>query len=288
MVWYGLTRVFVPPTGLRAIVAGDIHFPYHEPAALELFLQIVDRFQPQVVILNGDVVDFAGISRFVVPPDVRAKFVEDVKGARDFFQWLHQRLDGRTVWLLEGNHERRLWRYVVTRAPELFELEELHWWNVLGVHPDWNIASSSYEQSHLAEPNAPSLDLGGYLIMHGDALRVTPTVIGVARAVLLRTMVPTIVGHWHRNDHWSTISASGHYIACWAVGALCLQRPSWDSGRIFQQGVLTIEFAGDQDTHLPDIQLVPFHHDVGFKKRRNAIYCWWRGELLSASAPDVV
>jgi hypothetical protein len=52
---------------ITAVVIGDLHFPFEDPAAMALAKKIIASANPEIVIINGDLVDFFGISRFPVP-----------------------------------------------------------------------------------------------------------------------------------------------------------------------------------------------------------------------------
>lgn len=87
------------------LILNDVHVPYQDQALLER----AKKSGMKRVILAGDVVDFASISRFehrVKPPSVS----EELTALRVFFEWLLTWAD--EVVYLPGNHEERLLKHL--------------------------------------------------------------------------------------------------------------------------------------------------------------------------------
>lgn len=63
--WDKQRNIFEATEGaVRIAVLSDIHLPDHDPAAVALALQIVKYVKPHMVVLNGDTLDMAAISRW--------------------------------------------------------------------------------------------------------------------------------------------------------------------------------------------------------------------------------
>ena len=119
----------------HVLVGSDFHGQFVDPLALRVFLDVAADVQPDVVVLNGDVVDFPQVSRFTHMPGagslslqdeldyVREKIVRRVREAAP---------DAALLWVI-GNHEHRLVRYLADTAPELASLRCLSWDKLLGV-----------------------------------------------------------------------------------------------------------------------------------------------------------
>ena len=52
----------------NAVVINDIHFPYQDDKALQLTLKIIKAYQPDIIFINGDAMDFYAISKFSKEP----------------------------------------------------------------------------------------------------------------------------------------------------------------------------------------------------------------------------
>jgi DNA-binding transcriptional regulator LsrR (DeoR family) len=48
----------------KAIILSDIHVPYHDQAALSVALAYAKDYAPDMIVLNGDIIDFYGASSY--------------------------------------------------------------------------------------------------------------------------------------------------------------------------------------------------------------------------------
>jgi hypothetical protein len=90
----------------RVLVLSDIHIPYHDEKALDAALKAGDAVNPDVVLLNGDMVDFHGISRYQSDPRKRSLKVE-IDSMRQFLGHLRARFKKARILFKLGNHEER-------------------------------------------------------------------------------------------------------------------------------------------------------------------------------------
>lgn len=83
-------------------------------------MQSMEEWEPDVLVVQGDLADFYKISRFGKDPSREKTFdqeIEDVKKGLDDLDSLGAALKI----YIEGNHEHRLVAYLQDKAPELFE-----------------------------------------------------------------------------------------------------------------------------------------------------------------------
>lgn len=105
--------------GLIAI-ASDFHFPFQDDMAINAFLQYINIKQPQVIVLNGDVLDFYRLSRFV--KGTRGRSVgEEMAMVRNFLTELRETCPQAKIYYPIGNHETRYEKYCCQYAPELID-----------------------------------------------------------------------------------------------------------------------------------------------------------------------
>lgn len=114
----------------RAAIINDPQIPYHDADALDIAKQIIRAFKPDVLDLNGDMMDLLNLSKF---PGVRTASNEKValtfqdevdKGLgiiKDFVEYTRPE---RVHWK-NGNHEARLMRAVADSKPGAKGLLEL-------------------------------------------------------------------------------------------------------------------------------------------------------------------
>ena len=254
---------------VTVVVLGDIHFPFEDPSALALARVIIKEAKPDIVILNGDVVDFFGISKFPVPPIRRAQFAQEVKYAakqiRKIREWAPDAL-----WIYnEGNHELRMQLYLWRRAPEMSEL--------LCVEDELELAKSGIiylkqaQEPQLREDFvAPQVVLGKLYVLHGHTVRMWGNAVNVARGVFQRLLKPTLIGHWHRKDIYIQTDYEGVPSGAFVHGCLARPRPHWDTGRIWGQGMAVITL---QNGYFECDVL-----DFILNKDENKLFTLWRGQ----------
>lgn len=245
----GNSVIITPHSGytIRIVVLSDVHVPYHDPHALRLALRIAQWIKPQIAIILGDFVDFHGISRFPVHPLRRLLFRREIELAQDVLQSIRNALPDTYFYYLEGNHEARLRAYLWRKAQELSDLPGLQVGFLLQLERlGITYIERSLEPKNLEEYVAAQIRVTHLYMTHGDHVRTSGHTVNVARTVFLRTLVPMLIGHWHRVQHYEQTSYSGSTSGCWVTGCLCYQRPSYDAGRIWGQGIAVVTATKDQ------------------------------------------
>lgn len=228
-------------TTVRVVVLSDLHIPFHDPAALDLALRIAQWVEPHVVILNGDIVDFFGVSRFPARPIRRLMFHREIERAVETLRFVRSKIPCDTWFYLAGNHEERLKNYLWYRAKELAELDVLQVPILLKLRELGITYLETLEEPQSFEDYvAAQVRLGKLFITHGHSIRTVGNVVNVARTVFLKAMVPMLIGHWHRTQHYEQTSYDGSTSGCWVVGCLCYPRPHYDAGRIWGQGMAVV------------------------------------------------
>lgn len=226
---------------IKVAVIADLHIPFHDQNALQLAKNILKDVKPDITVLNGDVIDFFAISRFSKDPRRKLELGKEIREARSLLNKLFAEIQTRWIYI-EGNHENRLRLFIWNRASELVGLEELELENLLRLkehnvlylrHPD---TVQSIDQFA-----TPQVKVGMLYIAHGDTFRLSWNTVGIARCLFLKTLKNLLIGHWHRADEWKQADYEGRLHGCWVVPCLSLQRPNWDTGRIWGQGMALIE-----------------------------------------------
>ena len=104
----------------RILVVPDVHRPYHSKKAWATMLRAAKRFCPNKIIVLGDFVDFYAVSDHDKDPARKYKLSDELKSGREGLEELED-LGAEQLFFDCGNHEDRLNRYLVRRAPELHE-----------------------------------------------------------------------------------------------------------------------------------------------------------------------
>ncbi|MFN9904203.1 MAG: metallophosphoesterase, partial [bacterium] len=82
----------------------DIHVPYHSISALTAAFDLIQKEKPDTILLNGDLIDFYGLSRFMKDPRKRS-VAHELKATNELLDVL-SKFGAKIVYKL-GNHDER-------------------------------------------------------------------------------------------------------------------------------------------------------------------------------------
>jgi metallophosphoesterase superfamily enzyme len=140
-----------------AVVLPDIHVPYQDTAALAVAMDIIRYVKPDQIVQVGDIVDFYPVSKY--PKDPVRGHGEELQRELDETKKLIQSLaELAPVTICQGNHEERLSKYLMDKAPGLLGLKTLNVPTQLGIDGT-RVRWADY------------VHLGNLFVFHGD--RVT-------------------------------------------------------------------------------------------------------------------
>lgn len=141
-------------SAMTALCIPDIHFGFlcetklngdvpelewrtiHDERAVAVVLEVARRYQPEKIVILGDLLDLPALSRWEVEPKHRHQTLTAIKAAHNFLKKLRVACQNSKITLLEGNHERRLRDYLSKNAPELLwatNVPDLLGLSVLGI-----------------------------------------------------------------------------------------------------------------------------------------------------------
>lgn len=129
----GYEGKYLMPSGSRwqtVIGANDIHDIEVDKFWLRVFLNTIERVQPDKVVLNGDTFDLPEFGKYNVDPrtwDV----VKRIKWVHTFLADIRKRAPNAEIVMVEGNHEFRLLRHLADQSPQMqVVLADLHGFTV--------------------------------------------------------------------------------------------------------------------------------------------------------------
>ncbi len=97
----------------------DTHVPYHDAKAFRLMLRAAKSAGIKNVVILGDFIDCFSVSSHPKPPDRVLDLAVELDSTRELLGEVEQVITGQRIYVA-GNHEDRLQRYLVDRAPALF------------------------------------------------------------------------------------------------------------------------------------------------------------------------
>ena len=224
---------FVLPKAGHWLVLGDVHIPYHDRATVEAAVKQAKRDGAVGVVLNGDIVDSHEISSHDKDPSA-PRYVNEIERATAFMRWLRAELPKVEIVFKEGNHEERLDRYILGRAPALFGLEFVNLRSLL-----------HFADLGVTEVRDKRVIKAGKLhIVHGHEYRggggVNP-----ARWLYLRARSVSMCGHFHRVSEHHERDIADKVEASWSVGCACDLKPMYSPLNNWGNGFAMVEVAAD-------------------------------------------
>lgn len=238
----------------RTLVLSDIHIPFHDTRAVQSVVRDASRWRPDCILINGDLCDFFSISRFDKNPAV-SRLKREVDLTRQFLGWLRQKFRHARIIYKFGNHDEWFSRYIWRKAPELWELNQLHLENLLQM-PDTRAGTPGVSGIEFLV-NQERIAAGHLDILHGHELgkaSIAPPV-NPARGAFLKTVECTLVGHLHRTSNHSERTSRGKNVSCWSTGCLCGLWPDYAKVNKWDQSAARVDLKG-MDFRVKPIRLI--------------------------------
>ena len=104
------------------VIGSDIHIPFQDDKAVACFVRYCKEKQPETIVLNGDVLDMFMLSKFTKGEGRNP--LEEITMCRGLLEMIRKACPTSEIYYVIGNHENRLEKYVLSKAPELASLIE--------------------------------------------------------------------------------------------------------------------------------------------------------------------
>ena len=212
-------RKYVPYEleGMRIGVLSDIHIPYHSLAALKIALAHLKKANPDTILLNGDTIDFYQLSRFEKDPRERSAS-DEIKAVSQFLDYLRENFPKSLLIWKDGNHDERYQAYLRVKAPELLDIPEFRFQNLM------KFGEKGVE--YITDKRI--VNAGKLTILHGHEFRqaiLAP--VNAARGFFLKAKDSTLTGHLHSSSEHTEPTVRGKMITCFSSGCLCELHPAY-------------------------------------------------------------
>ena len=104
----------------RTLIISDLHIPYQDNDSIQKAINYGKEKKVNCILINGDVLDFAGISRH--EKDWRQRQVhQEFEAARIFLSSLREHFPKAKIVFKLGNHDERWEKWLFLKAPEIFD-----------------------------------------------------------------------------------------------------------------------------------------------------------------------
>jgi hypothetical protein len=257
----------------------------HDEQALTLAVELARSIQPTDIVLLGDMLDLAGMSRFGGPPTLTQRVQPAIDRLHEWIAQVCAAAPNATVSYLEGNHEARMAKTLAANAAEAFGLRKAN-------TPDtWPVLSPPYL---LRLDELGVRYVGGYpageVWLRDDIVVIHGKRVTAERASKDNTLSSTFFGHTHRLEV-KTRTYRGRrgetvptmHVSCGTLARIDGAVPSFgsgtdDNGRVigstedWAQGAVVLTFDADEVGTLPNVELIPFHNGRAS----------WRGRAYAA------
>lgn len=280
------TAVILPDPQIGFLRYGDGSIePTHDPAAIDVALQIIRDLKPSKVICLGDFLDLPEFSRFEQSPEFARMSQMAIDYGHQILAKIRATLPESEIVVLEGNHDKRMEKSLKANAMAAFGLRRAQ--DVTG----WPVLSVPYlcAFDQLNVNYVEGYPAGKYWInerlqaIHGSKIRSNGS---TAALIAKQENASTIMGHIHRiESHYDTqnVYQGGRTNAAYSPGCLCRidgAVPSVKKGSEFSgkpvisyenwaQGLAVVEYEpGDQPYYYQQIYINTFkNHETRYNGR---------------------
>ena len=231
---------------LKYLACSDIQFPLHDPRAVELWMKVLKKFQPDLVDLVGDLDNSDSVSRWAVGHEKLAPVSDD--GARDtqsFLADIRATLPNADCHLFDGNHGwTRHEKYLKENAPQYMEFVSA---DTLYKYSDSGFTFHAYS-------DLPTNRFHDMYVHHGQA--ISKHAGGSVQADMDSWGVSLIRGHSHRiGSYRKTFELTGRALEGYEIGHLMdIKQADYSNQRNWQQGFI-YGFISETDHHLTLVQI---------------------------------
>lgn len=216
------------------LILSDVHLPYQDNRSLTAVFDYVKQNPVQAILLNGDTLDFYGLSRFVRDPNKRS-VADELQALKEFYEIIKEQFKV-PVYYKFGNHEERYDHFIYTRAAEIAGVEEFNLEEVVKRRmPGVQVIKDKR-----------IIQFGSLNIIHGHeyASGIFQSV-NVARGLFLKSKVSSLQGHAHQVSEHTETDMNGKITTTWSVGCLCDMHPDYAKLNKWSQGFAIATRTGD-------------------------------------------
>lgn len=214
----------------KTLILSDFHFPYQDNKAIEIALNYGLEKKVNCILINGDLLDFAGISRHEKDWRQRTVF-QEFEAVRQFLTSLRKHFPTAKIVFKEGNHDERWEKWLFVKAPELFDDPEYKLENRLRL---------GELKIDIVKDKRP-IKIGKLTILHGHELAGGSGGVNPARATFLKTLDSVLVGHYHKRSGHDETTMTGNVISVRSQGCLCGLNPHYMPINKWQHGFGYVE-----------------------------------------------
>lgn len=173
------------PDGYKVFIIPDIHIPYEDKAAVTATIKCAEAFQPNEIIQLGDLLDCYGLSKYMRSTYKTSDLAAELKQANNLLKLFKERSGAKIATFLEGNHEARIRKYILNKAPDLAGLDATRvdnllqlqkiGWDFIAEHKFYAINDLYFTHGEYANAHSPLKHINEYnvSVVHGHTHHIS-------------------------------------------------------------------------------------------------------------------
>jgi len=249
---------------VKEVFISDIHIPYHNQLALEIALHLIEEFNPNIIYLGGDIIDFYAVSSWLTDPTER-NILFEIQELTKFLERLRKKFKKQRIIYHEGNHEERLMKYIFKKAEALAPLfkYDLSMPNILNL--------KKFNIEYVNQINR----IGKLYHLHGHERKFAGQVVHIALNILRFLQRSFVCGHFHRFNQFVQKELDKSLKGGWVSGTfLDLKRlpTPYEKVDTNQFGFLKISYDEDGYFFVEPVIFIPVNHSKFLVKIDSEIY----------------
>ncbi len=213
-----------------AVSLSDLHIPVHDPIAVQLALEFIEDKQPQVVFINGDLLELYDVSRW---PDIDPNSIDlrtELDMGKSFLNDLRKTAPKARIVYVYGNHEHRLLIYMLKFGPKLLGLS--------GMTLEDQLDLKSFKIEKVYSNSIENCVQYGELLV-GHWMKALKNPGATALALMQKFGMSVLQAHGHKVATVTKRTYQG-YIGGYEQGCLCTLNPHWEFQPNWMQGFAVI------------------------------------------------
>ncbi len=217
----------------RLLVLSDIHIPYHNIDSLTCTFDYAKKEKPDAILLNGDTIDFFGLSRFMKDPKKRS-VAHELQAFKELVDVIKKTFNAKIYYKM-GNHCERYEHFLWMKAHELVGIEEFDFSNII---------KSRAEGIEIIKDKR-IMKAGDLNIIHGHEFGGSVfSPVNIARGLFLKGKVSAMQGHNHQSSSHSESNMNGEITTTWSLGCLCELHPAYLPINKWNHGFAIVDIDG--------------------------------------------
>lgn len=230
----------------KTLIISDLHFPYQDNEAITLALNYGLEKKVDCILINGDLLDFATISRH--EKDFRHRSVaEEFEAVRTFLFALRENFPKAKIVFKLGNHDERWEKWLYVKAPELFDCNDFQLEVLLKL---------GELRIDIVKDKRP-IKIGKLTVLHGHELAGGSGGVNPARSTFLKTLENVLVGHYHKTSENTEATMYGDVITTRSMGCLCGMNPMYMPINKWNHGFAYVELdMKSGEYHLHNLRII--------------------------------